>query len=68
MTAKIINNTNAVLPSGWYVVSKDVNISDFRLTVLGSANIILADGKTFTITGGTVTATGGVVGYGIGGR
>ena len=68
MTAKIINNTNAVLPSGWYVVSKDVNISDFRLTVLGSANIILADGKTFTITGGTVTATGGVVGYGICGR
>ena len=51
-----LNNAMTTLPAGWYVVNSDINYTG-TITLNGDVNIILADGKTMSVTN---TGTGNV--------
>lgn len=59
LTVTPITTDTATLSSGWYVVSSDV-IRNGSITVNGSANLILADGYTLSVTGNSNKAGIGV--------
>ena len=54
-----LNNVMTTLPAGTYVVNSDVAYTG-TITLYGDVNIILADGKTMTASGGNY----GIYGYG----
>ncbi len=47
-----LNNAMTTLSAGWYVVNSDVNVIG-QIDCMGDVNIILADGKTMTASGGS---------------
>ena len=47
----LANRSSDTLYSGWYVVDRDMTINS-RLTVSGTANLILCDHKTLTLKSG----------------
>ena len=49
----VTNSTSSWSDGGWYVVEQDVAITN-RITVSGTANLILCDGATLTTSGITV--------------
>ena len=51
-----LNNAMTTLSAGWYVVNSDINYTG-TITLNGDVNIILADGKTMSVTN---TGTGNV--------
>ncbi len=51
-TAKPLYGFETELPEGWYVVNSDITF-DHEITLTGNVNLILADGKTMTVTPGT---------------
>ena len=46
-----VTDGTTTMSNGWYVVSNDVTVLD-RITVTGTVNLILCDGKTLTASGG----------------
>lgn len=54
---EVTAETTAFEDGKWYVVNADTTISS-RITVTGTANLILADGKTLTASKGIEVATG----------
>ena len=59
LTVTPITADTATLSSGWYVVNSDVTRNG-TITVSGSANLILADGYTLSVTGSSSKAGIGV--------
>ena len=53
----VINESTKAWNAGWYVVDGDVTISD-RITVTGTVNLILMDGKTLTAERGIMVVDG----------
>ena len=49
VTAMPLDDTMTTLAAGWYVVNSNVNYTG-QITLGGNVNIILADGKTMTVT------------------
>ena len=57
--AKTPNNTSDSFPAGWYVVTEDVKFTS-HIKTTGEIHLILADGKTMTVTvDGTAIHLGG---------
>ncbi|MBQ3300256.1 MAG: hypothetical protein IJG99_08250 [Ruminococcus sp.] len=52
----VADDTTAFEDGKWYVVSEDVTVAD-RITVSGTANLILCDGKTLTASNGITVET-----------
>ena len=52
----VADDTTAFEDGKWYVVSEDVTAAD-RITVSGTANLILCDGKTLTASNGITVET-----------
>ena len=57
VTATVLTGTGALTANQWYVVNSDVTInsnSGERISCGGNINLILADGKTFTISSNNI--------------
>ena len=59
-SAILLNSSNTLLSSGWYYVDGETKISD-RITVMGTVNLILADGCEFYADGGIRVAEGNTI-------
>ncbi|MDO4202859.1 MAG: hypothetical protein Q4D25_12245 [Bacteroidales bacterium] len=59
-SAILLNSSNTLLSSGWYYVDGETTISD-RITVMGTVNLILADGCEFYANGGIRVAEGNTI-------
>ena len=59
-SAILLNSSNTLLGSGWYYVDGNISISD-RITVMGTVNLILADGCEFEADAGIRVAEGNTI-------
>ena len=59
-SAILLNSGNTLLGSGWYYVDGNISISD-RITVMGTVNLILADGCEFEADAGIRVAEGNTI-------